>query len=122
MWEITYIGTILLPKTKLCVPKDDFPIFVNYMDVQRQTKTSLDVLHVATIDDFWNMDGEKSLSELEIGVTRFALLNENPPEGHAWVKCRLTKKQVTSRVGHNWPEEWSRMSNTSRQQAISKWP
>ena len=59
-----------------------FPIPLNYIDVQRQTKTSIDVLHEATIDDNWNI-GDKSLtlSEPWIGVTRFELLNKNPPEG-----------------------------------------
>ena len=47
------------PRTKLFVPKDDFPIPRNYIDVQRQTNTSLDVLHEATIGDYWNMDGDK---------------------------------------------------------------
>ena len=30
-------------------------------------------------------------------VTSFDLLNKNPPEGHMWVRGRLTKKQVTLR-------------------------
>ena len=51
------------PKTKLCVPKDDFPIPLNDIDVQTQTTTSLGVLQEATMDDYWNMDGDKSLSE-----------------------------------------------------------
>ena len=62
--------------------RNAFPIPLNYIDVQRQTKTSIDVLHEATIDDKWNI-GDKSLtmSEPWIGVTCFALLNKNPPEG-----------------------------------------
>ena len=39
------------PRTKLYVPKDDFPIPLNYIDVQRETKSSTDVLHEATIYD-----------------------------------------------------------------------
>ena len=47
-----------------------------------KTKTSIDVLHEATIDDNWNIgDKSLSLSEPWIGVTRFALPNKNPPEG-----------------------------------------
>ena len=61
----------------------------------------------ATIDDCWKIDGDKSLSERCIGVTRFELLNKNPPEGHMWVQRRLTKKQVTTRPGNIWPDEWS---------------
>ena len=51
------------PRTKLFAPKDDFPTPLNYIDVQRQMKTSIDVLHEATIDDCWNDDGDKSLSD-----------------------------------------------------------
>ena len=46
------------------VPQDDF-----------SDRSELD-----TIDDYWKMDGEKSLSEPRTGVTRVALLNKNPPE------------------------------------------
>ena len=42
-------------------PQDAFPIPL--IDVQRQNKTCNDVLHEATIDDYWNVDGNKSLSE-----------------------------------------------------------
>ena len=48
-------------RTKMCVPKHDFPILLNFIDVQRQTETSLDVLHDVTVDDYWNMDGDKSI-------------------------------------------------------------
>ena len=37
---------------------------------------------------------EKSQSEPWIGVTRFALLYENPLKGHVWVQGRLTKTNV----------------------------
>ena len=82
--------------------RDDFSTRVNYIDAQRQTQTNLDVLQEATIDDYWNMDGEKSLSEPWIGVTRFAQLNKMAPEGFLWVQGRMT-----TRPGNFWPEEWS---------------
>ena len=53
----------VVPRTKLDVPKDDFPTLQYYIDVQRQSKTSIVVLHEATIDDYWNVDGYNSLSE-----------------------------------------------------------
>ena len=58
-----------------------FPIPLNYTDDQRQRKTSIDVHHEATIDDYWNVDGDKSLSNPWIGVTMFELLNRDPPDG-----------------------------------------
>ena len=98
------------PRTKLYVPKDDFPVPLHYIDVQRQAKTSLDVLQEATIDDYCNMDGDKSQSEPWIGVIRFALLNKIPPAGRMQVQGRLTKKPVRTRPGNIWPEEWANMS------------
>ena len=51
-------------------------------------KRKLSIDHEATIDDNWNIgDKSLSLSELRIGVTRFALLNKNPPEGLMWVQA-----------------------------------
>ena len=87
------------PRTKLYVPKDDFPVPLHYIDVQRQTKTSLDVLQEATIDDYCNMDGDKPQSEPWIGVIRFALLNKIPRAECMRVQGRLTKKPVTKRPG-----------------------
>ena len=87
---------------------------------ERQTKTGIAVLHEATIDDYWNVDEDKSLSEPWMGVTRFELFNKNPPGGHMWVQGRLTKKQVPARSGHNWPEEWSSMPKGSQRKALNK--
>ena len=89
------------PRTKLDVPKDYFLVPLNHTDVRRHTKASLDVLQEATNDDHWNMDGDESLSELWIGVTRFALLDGNQPEGDMWVQVRLTKKQQVHQSQHN---------------------
>ena len=84
------------PRTKLFGPKDDLPILLNYIDFQRQAKISIDVLHEATIDDYWNVDGDKSLSDPRIGMTRFEFFHKKTPEGHMWVPGRLTKKKVTT--------------------------
>ena len=93
---------------------------MNYIDVQRQTKTSIDGLHEATINDYWNTDGNKSLSEPWIGVTRFELLHRNSPEGHVWGQGRLTKTQVCTRTGHICREEWSTAKSAQRE-AMNKW-
>ena len=64
-------GRHVAPSTELHVSNEDFPIPQNYCDVQRQTKTSIDVHHEAPSDDYWNICGDKSLSGHLIGVTRF---------------------------------------------------
>ena len=91
--RFTYIyRNHVAPRTKLCVPKDDLPIPLNYIDVQRQKKAIIDVLHEATIGDYCNSDGDRSLSEPWIGVTRFELLNKKP-EGDN-VGSRQTEKET----------------------------
>ena len=47
---------------------------MKYIDVTRTTDTSLVVLLEKTIDDYWNVDGERELSDAWTGFTRFILL------------------------------------------------
>ena len=57
-WSVLGDDMIMLyvaPRTKLFVPKGDFPISLNYMDVSRQTKNSIDVFQEATIDGYCNI-------------------------------------------------------------------
>ena len=65
------------PKVKPYMPKEEsFPIPMKYIDVTRTAHTSLDVLLEKQIDDYWNVDGERELSDAWTGFTRFMLLNE----------------------------------------------
>ena len=44
------------------------------------------------IDEYWNVDGERELSDAWTGFTRIILLNERPPDGKTWSGWRLTRK------------------------------
>ena len=55
------------------------------IDAHKRTKTIFDVLKEATIDDLWNIHGDKSLSEPWIDVVRFTLLNQILLDGHVRV-------------------------------------
>ena len=62
----------VVPRVKLYMPKEEtFPIPTKYIDVTRTTHTSLDVLPEKHIDDYWNVDGERELSDARTGFTRF---------------------------------------------------
>ena len=64
----------LEPRVKLHVLREEtFPIPMKYIDVTRTTHTSLDVLLEKPIDDHWNVDGERELSDAWTGFTRFDL-------------------------------------------------
>ena len=51
----------------------------------------------------------------------FFLLEEKPPDGYMWSKGRLTKRQVTSRPDHLWPELWRGMSKNAQLREKHKW-
>ena len=36
------------------------------------------------IDDYWNIDGTRDLSDSWRGFTQFTLLSEKPPEGYIY--------------------------------------
>ena len=98
---------------EIMLKKDGFPILSELHWSPETNENELYVLHEATIDDCWNSDWDKSFSDLWVGVTRFELLNKDPPEGHMWVQGRLSPKQVTKRPEYIWPDEWSNMSKNS---------
>ena len=52
------------PRVQLYVPKEEtFLIPLQYVDVTRSTHTDLDVSQEKRIDDYWNVDSNKQLSE-----------------------------------------------------------
>ena len=98
------------PRVKLYSPREEsFPIPLKYIDVTRTTHTNLDVKQEKRIDDYWNIDGTRDLSDPWTGFTQFTLLEEKPPDGYMWSGRRLTRKQLTSRPDHLWPELWKSM-------------
>ena len=95
------------PRVKLFSPREEsFPIPLKYIDVSRTTHTNLDVKQEKRIDDYWNIDGSRDLSDPWTGFTQFTLLEEKAPDGYMWSGWRLTRKQLTSRPDHLWPELW----------------
>ena len=98
------------PRVKLCSPREEsFPTPLKYIDVSRTTHTNLDVMQESRIDDYWNIDGSRDVSDSWTGFTQFTLLNEKPPDRYMWSGWRLTKRQATSRPDHLWPELWTKI-------------
>ena len=86
------------PRVKLYVPTEEsFLVPLKYIEVTRTTDTTLDVMSEKRIEDYWNVDGDKELSDAWTGFTRFMKLNERPLDGCTWSGVRLTRKQPTSR-------------------------
>ena len=110
------------PRVKLYSPREQsFPISLEYIDVSRTTHTNLDVKQEKRIDDYWNIDGSRDLSDPWTGFTQFTLLEEKPPDGYMWSGGRLTRKQLTSRPDHLWPELWKSMGKHAKLKEKHKW-
>ena len=109
------------PRVKLYSPREEsFPIPLKYIDVSRTTHTNLDVNQEKRIDDYWNVDGSRDLSDPWTGFTQFTPLEEKPPDGYMWSGERLTRKQLTSRPDHLWPEIWKTMGRARQAEGKAK--
>ena len=63
----------------------------------------------------------RDLSDPWTGFTQFTLLEEKPPNGYMWSGERLTRKQLTSRPDHLWPELWEKMGKNAKLKERQKW-
>ena len=110
------------PRVKLYLPTEEsFPIPLKYTDVTGTTDTNLDVMWEKHIEDYWNVDGQRELSDAWTGVTSFISLNVKPPDGSTWSWVRLTRKPTTSRPDSVLPGIWKHMSDASKRKEKQKW-
>ena len=106
------------PRVKLYSPREES---LKYIDVSRTTHTNFDVKQERRIDDYWNIDGSRDLSDSWTGLTQFTQLEEKPPVGKMWSGVRLTRKQLTSRPEYLWPEPWEKMGKNAKLKERQKW-
>ena len=110
------------PRVKLYVPTEEsFPVPLKYNVVTRTTDTTLDVMSEKHIDDYWNVHGNRELSDAWTGSARFIVLNEKPLGGYTWSGERQTRKQMTSRPDNVWPDIWKHMCDASKRKEKQKW-
>ena len=64
--------------------EETFSIPLKNIDVTRSTHTNLDVMQEKRIDDYWNVDENRSLSDSWTRFTKFTLLKDENPKGHMW--------------------------------------
>ena len=120
--ETSYTRNHVEPRVKLYSPREEsFPIPLKYIDVSRTTHRNLDVKQEKRIDNYWNIDGSRDLSDPWTGFTRLIYLEEKPPNGQMWSGRRLTRKQLTSRPDHLWPELWKKMGKNAKLKEKQKW-
>ena len=120
-------GSVLIchhrvPRTNLFTPTDpDCPMPTKYLDVTRRTYTSIETEQEKCIEDFWNVDGSRALTEEWVGKTIFEYRHFPPKKDHCWVAGRETKIQETTRAGNVWPEVWKSLSPKKKEKAIKDW-
>ena len=81
----------------------------------------MDVKQEKRIDDYWNIDGTRDLSDPWTGFTQFTLLEEKALDGYMWSGGRLTRKQLASRPDYLWPELWKSMGKHAKLKEKQKW-
>ena len=110
------------PRVKLYSPREEsFPIPLKYIDVSRTTHTNLDVKQEKRIDDDWNIDGSRDLSDPWTDFTQLLNWKKNLLTDICGPGRRLTRKQLTSRPGHLWPEFWKTMGKHAKLKEKQKW-
>ena len=81
------------PRVKLYSPREEsFPIPLKYIDVTRTTHANLDVKQEKRIDDYWNIDGSRDLSDPWTGFTQFTLLEEKSSRRRYVVRGEIDEK------------------------------
>ena len=77
--------------------EESFPLPLKYIDVSRTTHTNLDVMQESRIDDYWNIDGSRDLSDSWTSFTQLFLLQEKPPDGYVWSETDTTASDIQAR-------------------------
>ena len=106
------------PRVKLYSPREgSFPIPLKYIDVTRTTHTNLDVKQEKRIDDYWNIDGSRDLSDPWTGFTQFTLLEEKPPDGYMWSQETMGK-HAKLKEKQKWSNEKLHLKNARKLRGI----
>ena len=100
------------PRVKLYSPREEsFPIPMKYIGVSRTTHTNLDAKQERRIDDYWNIDGSRDLSDPRTGFTQFTQLEENLQTdicGPGEINEKTADIQARSFMARTLGEKWER--------------
>ena len=109
------------PRVQQCAKGRNIPYSNKYLDTTRSTHTDLNVIKKKRVDDCWNVDLNRSLSDSWKGSTKFAPLKESPPKGCMWSGERMARVQTISRPDHDWPEVWTKIGKAAQNREKQKW-
>ena len=92
-----------------------------YIDVTRSTRSDLDVMQEKRVDDCWNVDSNRSLSDSWKGFAKNPLLKEKPPKGCMWSVERLTQIEAIARLENVWFEVWNKIGKAAQKIEKQEW-
>ena len=109
------------PRVKLYSPREEsFPIPLKYIDVSRTTYTNLDVMQERRIDDYWNVNGPRDLSDPWTGFTQFTLLEEKTSK-RIYVVRGETNEKTANIQARSWLELWTKLGRNAQLKEKQKW-
>ena len=99
------------PRVQLCVPKEEtFPIPLQYIDETKSTHTDLDVMQEKRIDDYWNVDSSRNLSDSWKGFHEVHIIERKTSHGISVGREEIDKSsndyRTRSRVSRSNDENW----------------
>ena len=110
------------PRVKLYSTREEsFPIPLKHIDVSRTTHTNLDLKQEERIDDYWNIDGFRNLSDSWTGFHAIYSIGRKTSRRMYVVRGEIDEKQLTSRPDHLWPEFWKSMGKHAKLKEKQKW-
>ena len=112
--EIFFFVVTLNPESNCtCREKHHSPIEIHRRD--QGYKYVLDVVLEKSIDDYWNVDWDRELSDTWTSFSRIIVLDEKTPDGCTWSEKRLTTSIQTSIF------EARNLEQASKQRKKQKW-
>ena len=88
------------PRVALYSPREEsFPFPLKYIDVSKTTCTNLDVKQEKRIDDYWNVDGSRDMSDPWTVFTQFTLIGRKTSKRiYVWVAGNIQARLFMSRT------------------------
>ena len=93
----------------------------NALMLNRSTHTDLDVEEEKRIDDYWNVDSSKHLSDSWRGFHKVHSTERETSKGYMWSGTRLAKIQTTTRPDYVWPEVWTKIGKAALNRDKQEW-
>ena len=127
-WFLVHVRKLHLPPSrwtqslKLYSPREEsFPIPLKYIDVILLIQTWMLCKRNASMI-FGNIDGSRDLSDPWGRFhTIYSTRRKSSWRIYTWSGRRLTRKQITTRPDHLWPEIWKSMGKNAKLKERKKW-